>query len=332
MSVDPIEREARKAIFSRVLTYIGKSLGTPFLKRTSRFLPGIERIHPLIEGIYKPAGSDLALSIRSTLGNPYNDRIEYGEDGSWIYYYSAKDGSLDSAVNASLFLGMAAKEPVIVLRQISDKHAPEKTQYRFHGLGILEHFDENNRLFRIRGMHIEEINDYLGYGMVMEDDLIETAIQLEALEEWRPFEDPNRKLYRVSAQKRNEKFRKTVLGNYESRCAITGQLFILNKLIEAEAAHIIPKERRGTDDPRNGLAMSRSVHWAFDKGIFTLTDQYEVIIHPKARGAKVQAFPLWDKEGSQIHLPKEKYYWPHPDALKWHQDKIYGKFAAKNAN
>jgi predicted restriction endonuclease len=53
-------------------------------------------------------------------------------------------------------------------------------------------------------------------------------------------------------------------------------------MVEAEAAHIIGKEVSGTDDPRIGLALSRSMHWAFDNGLFTLTDRYEIEIHPKA--------------------------------------------------
>ena len=47
------------------------------------------------------------------------------------------------------------------------------------------------------------------------------------------------------------------------------------KMIEAEAAHIIGKDVLGTDDPRNGLALSRTVHWAFDDGLFTISAEYE---------------------------------------------------------
>jgi predicted restriction endonuclease len=177
-------------------------------------------------------------------------------------------------------------------------------------------------------MQIEEIHEYLGLGMVMEDDLIDTAIELEALEAWSPFEDPNRVLYKVNAQKRDQHFRKIVLRNYQSTCAVTGQHFELNDMVEAQAAHIISKEKHGSDNPKNGLALSRSVHWAFDQGIFTVTDQFEVLIHPKAKSATVRNFPLFEQDRKQIHLPKEQFFLPHQEALQWHRDEVYGKFAS----
>lgn len=325
--VAQLDREARKAIFARVLPFIGKQVSAQFLKRTQEVLPGIERIHPLIEGIYKPKHSPYALSVRSSLGNPYDDRIEFSDNGSWVYFYSAKSDSLDAAINASLFKCMRDGEPVIVLMQTSDKSGPNKTQYRFHGLGKLEHFDPGKRLFRVKGMQIEEIQDYLGEGKVMEDGLIDTAIQLEALEAWQRFQDPNRTLYKVSKEKRDRAFRKNVLGNYERTCAVTGQQFNYDKVTEAQAAHIIGKNKNGTDDPRNGIALSHSIHWAFDKGIFTITDQYEVLIHPIAKKASVQNFVLFELDRKPIQLPKEDYYRPHPDALQWHRDEVFGKFA-----
>lgn len=324
---DQLDREARKAVFARVLPFIGKHLSVPFLKRTQEILPGIERIHPLIEGIYKPKASQYALSVRSTLGNPYDDRIVHSADGSWVYFYSPKDVSLDAAINASLFKCMEDGEPVIVLMQTSDKYGPKKTQYRFHGLGKFEQFDPAKRLFRIRGMQIEEIQAYLGDGKVMEDGLIDTAIQLEALEAWQRFQNPERQLYKVTVEKRDRAFRKNVLENYNCTCAVTGQHFKFDNLIEAQAAHIIGRGNKGTDDPRNGIALSRSVHWAFDEGIFTLTDEYEVLIHPIAKKAHFKNFPLFEFDRKQVHLPEEDYYHPHPDALEWHREEVYGKFA-----
>lgn len=43
--------------------------------------------------------------------------------------------------------------------------------------------------------------------------------------------------------------------------------------VEAAGGHIIGKEVSGTDDPGNGLAPAKSVHWSFDRGIFAISDQ-----------------------------------------------------------
>jgi putative restriction endonuclease len=107
---------------------------------------------------------------------------------------------------------------------------------------------------------------------------------------------------------------------------VTGLRFNSKKHTEAAAAHIIGKSALGTDDPRNGIALSQSVHWAFDHGIFTITDQFEVLINPKARTARIAAFPLMELDRKPIQLPKDTYYRPHPEALEWHRKEVFDKF------
>ena len=107
---------------------------------------------------------------------------------------------------------------------------------------------------------------------------------------------------------------------------MTGQRFHSAEHTEAAAAHIIGKKELGTDDPRNGIALSQSAHWAFDRGIFTITDQFEVLIHPKARSANIAAFPLLELDRRPILLPKDSQYRPHPEALEWHRARVFNRF------
>ena len=95
-----LDSEARKVIFQRILPYLGKAVPASFLQKMAEILPGIDRLHNLIEGIFKPAGARYALSVASMLKNPYADRIEHNPDRSWYFHYSPKAGPLDSAVNA----------------------------------------------------------------------------------------------------------------------------------------------------------------------------------------------------------------------------------------
>ena len=89
----------------------------------------------------------------------------------------------------------------------------------------------------------------------------------------------------------------------------------------------VAKGARSTDDPRNGLALSRSAHWAFDAGIFTISDQYEVIVHPEAKRALSHHFPVIEADRKRIHLPSDTAYHPHQEALSWHREKRFGLFA-----
>lgn len=313
--------------FRNLASQFGKIVPARFIQRTSETTPDIPRIHNLIEGIFKPKDSEYAFSIASMLKNPYADRLEYKDDRSWYFHYSPKAGALDAAVNRSLFNCLRDEEPVIVVKQITDKHAPQGTTYKILGLGLIEDFDAQNRLFRIREMTIEGIQSRLDPDEVLSDDLVETALQLEALESWSPFVAEDRAVYKVSTRRRDRAFRRIVLDNYNQTCAVFRAKFRYQKHVEADAAHIIGKDRNGTDDPRNGIALSKTAHWAFDQGIFTLTDQYEIEVHKDAFDADVALFPLLGLDRRRILLPCDEATLPHPEAIEWHRSEVFGRFA-----
>jgi predicted restriction endonuclease len=240
--------------------------------------------------------------------------------------YSPKSGGLDVAANVALFNCMEDREPVLVVRQQTDKNSRSGSTYLIAGLGQIERYDAQQDVFQLRGLHIEEVIRYLYGESKLADDLVETAVRLEALEDWTAVVQEERAVYRVNRLTRDAAFRDVVLTNYGYTCAVTGLRFRRGAYVEAEAAHIIGKEARGPDDPRNGLALSRTAHWAFDHGIFTLSDHYEVTIHDRARDGDQRLAPLFEAEGKQIVLPKESFYRPHPEALAWHREQRFGAF------
>jgi hypothetical protein len=317
------DRTRRCQIFAALSPSFGKILPATFLRNPG--LPGVDRIHPLIEGIYKPAWSNYALSIASMLKSPYSDQMYYNTDATWWMHYSPKTGGMDIAANASLVRCMTDSEPLLVLKQVTAKESASGASHRLLGLGLVEQFEPDRQLFRIRGVAANRFIDYLD--SPLSDELLETALRLEALEEWRPFLQEDRVLYRVGTQKRDQAFRDVVLANYDRTCAVTGQKFVYSAAVEADAAHIIAKGNRGTDDPRNGLALSKSAHWAFDQGVFTISDQYEVLVHPQAKKASTNAFPVLEADRKQILLPADPAYHPHQEALAWHRENRFGIFA-----
>ena len=99
--------------------------------------------------------------------------------------------------------------------------------------------------------------------------------------------------------------------------------FRLGDLVEATAAHIVPKRKSGTDDPRNGLALCRTHHWAFDTGIFTLSDGYEVLLSPAVQQAETHNFGLLDLGDKPVLLPGNEVLRPHRDAVAWHRENVW---------
>jgi hypothetical protein len=314
----------RIRIFRALTADFGKVLPAAFFQDTASFIPGIARVHNLASGIFKPKSSSYALCIASMLSSPYHDQVFHNSDRTWWMHYSPKSGGMDHAANVALLRCMTDHQPALVAKQTSDKHHRDGSRYRLLGLGYVENFDPATNLFRIRGMEWAEVSVVLGLGLT--DDLVETALRLESLEAWAPFVAENRAVYQVSRERRDIAFAGIVLDNYGHACAVTGQRFKSTNHTEADGAHIIGKSVQGTDDPRNGVALSKSAHWAFDRGVFTITDQYEVLVNPKARGANISDFPLLEMDRQKICLPKDAYYWPHPEALAWHKKEVFEKF------
>jgi hypothetical protein len=171
----------RTRIFRALVPYFGTVQPSAFFQRTSAIVPKVERIHHLIEGIYKPAGSVYPLSISSMLKSPYNDQIFFNPDRTWWMNYSPKGGAMDIGVNAAVVRCMTDRQPVLVLRQVSDKSGQGGASHRLLGLGFVETFDLGANLFRIRGLEWSEVSAFLGIGL--SDELIETALRLESLEQ-----------------------------------------------------------------------------------------------------------------------------------------------------
>src|SRR5437870_3761053 len=151
----------RKRIFRSLVPYFGTVQPASFFQHTDAFIPSVERIHPFIEGIYKPANSAYTLGISSMLKSPYSDQVFYNPDRTWWMQYSSKKGAMDHAMNASLVRCMTDRQPVLVLRQVFDKTSPEGSRHRLLGLGLGENFDRGETIFRIRGLEWSEITTLL---------------------------------------------------------------------------------------------------------------------------------------------------------------------------
>jgi predicted restriction endonuclease len=116
-------------------------------------------------------------------------------------------------------------------------------------------------------------------------------------------------------------FRDFVMVSYETLCAITGTAIRHEKLFNLEAAHIKPKSHGGLFLPNNGIALCRDMHWAFDKGFITLTSDYKVEVHQQATSEWLKTF-----DGKYIRIPKEQFFQPSIENIKYHRSHVYGLF------
>jgi putative restriction endonuclease len=144
-------------------------------------------------------------------------------------------------------------------------------------------------------------------------------------EEHAPFmfeQDRERVLSLTSRPVRNRVFRQIVLKAYDERCAITG-LKLINGggRAEVEAAHIRSVEANGPDSVQNGLALSATAHWMFDRGLISLSDNLEVLVSRQVNDEE-SVRGLIKKSGRAIAPPRSSDR-PHPHFLAWHREHCF---------
>ena len=85
-----------------------------------------------------------------------------------------------------------------------------------------------------------------------------------------------------------------------------------------------PGRARRRQDPRNSIALCKNAHWLFDNGLWTLSDEFQVLV---AIGRFAEANPdqksLADYHGLKIRLPGEPALWPGREYLDWHRRKKF---------
>ena len=117
---------------------------------------------------------------------------------------------------------------------------------------------------------------------------------------------------------RDRVFRRIVLRAYDQRCAITG-LKLINGGGRAEvaAAHIRPVEASGPDIVNNGIALSGTAHWMFDRGLISLSDDLQILVSRQVND--IDSVRAFINQSGYAYLPVRNSERPHPHFLEWHR-------------
>lgn len=122
----------------------------------------------------------------------------------------------------------------------------------------------------------------------------------------------------INRRYRDVAFRRHVRQAYQNTCAVTG-LRLLNGggRPEVQAAHIRPVEADGPDTVRNGIALTGTAHWLFDRGLLSFGDDYSILLSP--HGVPDDLDKLIRQERKLI-LPASSASKPHTTYLRWHRE------------
>ncbi|NMN05868.1 MULTISPECIES: HNH endonuclease [unclassified Novosphingobium] len=178
----------------------------------------------------------------------------------------------------------------------------------------------------VRGLSSSDFNRIVAAGLADEKPLLpRTDLLIDeqiVREESAPFvfdEARERVSAIVSRVVRDRVFRRIVLRAYDERCAVTG-LKLINGggRAEVEAAHIRPVEASGPDIVSNGLALSGTAHWMFDRGLIGLDDDMRIMISRQANDPDSIRSVI--NATGRILLPQREADRPHPQFLRWHRE------------
>lgn len=181
----------------------------------------------------------------------------------------------------------------------------------------------------VRGLSASDFARIVDLGLAEDNVLLPRVDASEApsavREERMPFgfdETRERVSMLVSRVVRDRVFRQIVLRAYDERCAVTG-LKLINGggRAEVEAAHIRPVEADGPDIVSNGLALSGTAHWMFDRGLISLADDASILVSRKANDPDSIRSVI--NPSGQAILPGRPGDRPHPHFLRWHRENCF---------
>ncbi len=127
-------------------------------------------------------------------------------------------------------------------------------------------------------------------------------------------EDSRERILASIVRRRGQsKFRNSLLGIYNKRCAITG-----NRAVEAlEAAHISPFRGEDTNHVTNGLLLRADIHTLFDLHLICVdTETMTVLLSPQLKNTGYHHLA-----GKPLRVSESRLFHPSKEALDEHRKK-----------
>ncbi len=122
---------------------------------------------------------------------------------------------------------------------------------------------------------------------------------------------------------RSNIFKREIPKIYNNTCCITGmKVDVIDNISMIDACHIIPFSESYNDTITNGIALCPNMHRAFDRGLISINDCYEVIMSNKFSESCESKYGLKQFEGKKIMLPDNISYFPSLESLSFHRNRF----------
>jgi putative restriction endonuclease len=121
---------------------------------------------------------------------------------------------------------------------------------------------------------------------------------------------------------REARFRIKVLAAYDYTCALTGyRLTTIASGSIVDAAHIHQFADSRNNELGNGMALCKNAHWSFDQGLWSISDDFRVLVASSrfTESADKPDLLLARYHGERLHLPNDRGLWPSLAHITWHK-------------
>lgn len=222
--------------------------------------------------------------------------------------------------------------------RITDGFRPLRDKARGNDILIFQRRADTLDRFRLvlvkrETQEFAEINQWTGvrtWGPLFPSENPVTQFQLKKAESeiislaQQPFQILRPEVPRIETRQsriaRSSVFREKVRDEYNRECAVSGITVVTPLMLhEVESAHVIPLPDGGVDDVRNGFALTQTLHWAFDRGLFGILPDRKIYIPSKVKRMARNQF-LKQFEFKKIKEATTESLHVHPDAFRWHME------------
>jgi len=240
-----MELESRKTLFFKIPFDGDNRVEYNQIVLLGLYKPQAEIYAPYSESL----GRRVTLSFLST-GTKYEDTMNDN-----FIEYSYPDTQRLGADKAEIDATKAALQlqlPIYVItgNKISGKKRSVKT-------ALIRDFDDNSKKFLVE---------------IIQNIFSMTKTDIVSI--FQPFdEDLKRDFRKNKVIRRDPDFRFGVLKRYGTKCAVCS--ISIEDIIEA--AHIVEKKDKGSDDIRNGIPMCANHHTLFDRNFFCIDEDFRIV-------------------------------------------------------
>lgn len=248
------------------------------------------------QGIFKPRLiPEVPLSIRTSVSGPYDDRA-ISDDGLMLYRYRGTD--TEHRDNRGLRMAMHRRVPIIYFYGI----AKGKYLAAFPVFVVAD--DPGALAFTVA---VDDAGSQRG----------DLGARIDALTV-QDAEAESRRVYVTATFRRRlhqQSFRERVLRAYREQCAVCR----LRHEELLDAAHIIPDSEEGPPEVRNGMALCKLHHAAFDRHFIGIRPDLIVEVRRDVMEERDGPMLLHGLQGMHlrpIERPRRRSDWPDPAFLQ----------------